>query len=85
MFISVQDLETEIRFDIDISDIALTIMELKATVALKFGYKMEHIELLYNGVMLADLKTLENYDIHPEQLLYVRNTRKCTICSCFIF
>ena len=71
MQIFVKDVSTNISHAIDISE-DFTIQFIINQCIEKFGYISQEFELIGNGVILSASKTLNDYEISKEEIIYLK-------------
>ena len=62
-------------FNVEIESDKLTVLDLKKEIEKAHGFDSSSLKLLFNGVVLDDTKTLDNYKIKDESVIIMMNTK----------
>jgi len=65
----------QVPHNVEVANEKVTIKELKLEIEKVHGFDANHLKLLFNGVVLDDTKTLENYGIKDEFVIIMMNTK----------
>ena len=65
----------QVQYDVELESDKNTIKDLKNEVEKIHGFNSNQIKLLYNGKVLDDNKTLEDYQIKEENIIIMMNTK----------
>ena len=65
----------QVTYDVEISSEKTTILDLKKEIEKFHGFDSSTLKLLFNGVVLDDSKTLENYKIQEGSIVVMMNSK----------
>ena len=65
----------QIPYEVEVKDDKITINELKLEIEKVHNFEASNLKLLFNGMVLDNGKTLENYQIKDENILIMMNAR----------
>jgi UV excision repair protein RAD23 len=65
----------QIVYNVEIESDKSTVLDLKKEIEKSHGFDSNLLKLLFNGVVLDDSKTLENYKIQDESVIIMMNTK----------
>ena len=65
----------QIVYNVEVESDKLTVLDLKKEIEKTHGFDASLLKLLFNGVVLDDSKTLENYKIKEESVIIMMNTK----------
>ena len=65
----------QVTYNVEISSVKSTIFDLKKEIEKSHGFDSSTLKLLYNGVVLDDSKTLEDYKIQEENVVIMMNSK----------
>ena len=65
----------QVTYNVEISSVKSTIFDLKKEIEKSHGFDYSTIKLLFNGVVLDDSKTLEDYKIQEENVVIMMNSK----------
>ena len=62
-------------YNVEIESDKLTVLDLKKEIEKAHGFDSSSLKLLFNGVVLDDTKTLDNYKLKDESVIIMMNTK----------
>ncbi len=65
----------QVVYNVEVESDKLTVLDLKKEIEKAHGFDSNLLKLLFNGVVLEDTKTLENYKIKEESVIIMMNTK----------
>lgn len=65
----------QVVHEVEVKDNKITVKELKQEVEKVHSFDANNLKLLFNGVILEDTKTLEDYKINEESVLIMMNAK----------